>query len=371
MVLVRIHLTHFRNYHKEEITFHPGTNILYGKNGQGKTNVLESLYYLALTKSFRTNNDPNLILHNQDFFRIKGEFTTDQGSPSVSSIAFSLSQGKRLNYNSQKIQKFSDYIGNVPVVLLAPADLEISQSGPMRRRQFLDIMLSQASKVYLHHLLQYRRALKQRNLLLQQGDTQKDVLQAWQEALLQHGIVLIEKRLQVVQELDSMVKSFYGEMSGEGDKIKIIYQGSFPMKDTGNLATNYRKAIEAHADRDLQLQTTGIGPHRDDLLFLINGKPLRWVGSQGEHKTFIVALKMAEYQYLQNTRENMPLLLFDDIFGELDAVRITNLIGSLSRLGQVFITTTSPNFFGKLEQWKGDIYFYEIINGQVSAREMV
>jgi DNA replication and repair protein RecF len=364
MVLNKLHLINFRNYRDQKINFHNGTNILFGNNGQGKTNIIESLYYLALTKSFRTNNDQNLILSSESFFRIQGDFTTEQGRKALSAIAFSASEGKRLTYNNQRIQKFSEYIGSIPVVLLAPSDLEVTQAGPHQRRKFLDIMLSQASKIYLHHLLQYRRSLKQRNLLLQ-GAVDEHLMQSWEDALVQHGTILIEKRLEAIEKLDELVKEYYMRMSGGTEKVKLIYQSTFPFKEREKIPELYHSALKQNFSKDQQNQSTSIGPHRDEVLLLINGKFLKSFGSQGEHKTFIIALKMAEYHYLQSVQKSLPLLLFDDIFGELDAGRIGNMINSLSKTGQVFITTTSPNFLGKLNDWKGQTAFYQIEQGTV------
>jgi DNA replication and repair protein RecF len=368
MVLQKLQLTNFRNYNREEIDFRSGTNILFGRNGQGKTNILESLYYLALTKSFRTNSDQNLILTTENYFRIEGEFKTEKGRKLSSSIAYSASEGKRLNLNNQKISKFVDYIGTIPLVLLAPSDLGISQGGPHQRRQFIDIMLSQASQLYLHSLLQYRRALKQRNLLLQQNNIDDAVMAAWDQALIQHGTAIIEKRLETIAELDQRVKQFYLKLSGGTDQVKLIYQTSFTLKKEAKLEEAFLEGLNKNAEKDRQSGTTSCGPHRDEILFLINGKPLRWMGSQGEHKTFIIALKMAEYEYLGSNQKSLPLLLFDDIFGELDQNRIKNMIGSLNQIGQVFITTTSPNFFDKVEEWDNDTSFYEIREGQVAEK---
>lgn len=371
MVLNKLHLTNFRNYHEQKIVFHGGTNILFGNNGEGKTNILESLYYLALTKSFRTNNDQNLILNNESFFRIQGDFTNEQGRKIVSAIAFSVSEGKRIHLNNQKISKFSDYIGSIPVVLLAPSDLDVTLAGPQQRRRFLDIMLSQSSKVYLHHSLHYRRSLKQRNLLFQQGSTDHQLLQSWDEALIQNGSILIEKRIEAVEKLDELIKQYYQQMSGNSDKVKLVYQCSFPIKAPEKISEHYQLALQQNLEKDRLNQATSIGPHRDEILFLINGKPLKAIGSQGEHKTFVISLKMAEYHYLQSMNKSLPLLLFDDIFGELDSSRINNMIHSLSAIGQVFITTTSPNFFGKLAQWKGDTFFYQVQQGTVKEVEKI
>ena len=371
MILSKIKLINFRNYKAAEVHFHPGINVLFGSNGQGKTNILESLYYLSLTKSFRTNSDQNLILNGAEFCRIQGDFHNDQQKSISSAIAYSVLDGKRLKFNGSKIQRFSDYIGSIPIVLLSPSDLEISQSGPYRRRQFLDIMLSQSSQVYLHHLIEYRRALKQRNTLLQTEKEDKSMLLAWNDALVKNGSIIINLRKEAVERLDQMVKSHYQTLSGSNDNTKIIYQYSFPLKNSADLSGAYHLTLDQAYQKDKQSQATTIGPHRDDLLFLINGKPLRSIGSQGEHKTFVIALKIAEFYYLKNIHREAPILLFDDIFGELDPVRINNMINSLSQIGQVFITTTSINFFNKIDSWQQDTSFYEIVSGSVKVREKV
>ncbi len=368
MILLQLKLVNFRNYALAETNFHPGINVLFGKNGQGKTNILESIYYLALTKSFRTSSDQNLILNKENYFRIQANLQTVQGRPHTNAIAYSLSDGKRLTHNGQRVDRFADYIGSTPVVMLAPSDLEVSQSGPHHRRQFLDIMLSQASKLYLHHLLQYRRSLKQRNTLLQDTEPDHNLLKSWEEALVQHGSILIQKRLEAIETLDAAVKTNYLHLSGGSDKVKIVYQSSVPLKGQDSIEQLYRQAIDKARGKDFQLGTTTVGPHRDDMLFLINGKPLRAVGSQGEHKTFVISLKMGEFDFLRNIRSESPLLLFDDIFGELDSGRISNMIDTLSKIGQVFITTTSSNFFGKVDKWTQDTHFYQIEEGSITAQ---
>jgi DNA replication and repair protein RecF len=366
MIIKYLHLTNFRNYRQAEISFNKGTNVLFGHNGQGKTNVLESIYYLALTKSFRTSLDKNLICYQEAYFRIEGELEDVHGRLQRSSIAYSPDEGKRLNYNGQIVSVFSEYIGSVSVVLLAPMDLEISQGGPYIRRRFLDIMLSQASNLYLHHLIEYRRALKQRNVLLQSEQRNENLIQSWEEALIQNGMVLIQKRMEAVESISQMVKEYYQELSGRTDKIKIVYQNSVMPNHSENLESAYAEAFNKSRSKEYQTGSTSVGPHRDDLLFLINGKPLRVVGSQGEHKTFVISLKMAEFFFLQRMHDEPPILLFDDIFGELDADRITNMIHSLSNIGQVFLTTTSPHFFGRVSNWNSGTAFYGIEQGHIS-----
>jgi DNA replication and repair protein RecF len=367
MILNYLKLQFFRNYNRCEVKFHPGINVLFGRNGQGKTNILESIYYLALTKSFRTNNDSNLILFKEKFFSIQAELENIHERSTKTSIGYSKSEGKRLVYNGQKIHKFSEYIGCIPIVLLAPSDLEITQNGPFKRRHFLDVMFSQASKLYLNDLIQYRRALRQRNVVLQTMPLNLNLLKSWEEALIQSGSNIINKRLESIQIFDEYVKNYYNELSGHTDSIKIIYQSSIPIKNRDNLRENYTALFAAERQKDIDYGTTSIGPHRDDLLLLINGKPLRSIGSQGEHKTFAIALKMAEFWFLENVQQKSPILLFDDIFGELDSGRILNMINSLAQKGQVFITTTSPHFFGKVKAWDSNSCFFEIENGTLTT----
>ncbi|MFZ0391342.1 MAG: DNA replication/repair protein RecF [Calditrichia bacterium] len=368
MILQELKLQNFRNYRESKINFQPGTNVIFGNNGQGKTNLLEAICFLTLTKSFRTSSDQNLILNKEPYFRIEGIFSSRSGRQAGASIAYSPQEGKRLVFNHQRIQKFTDYIGSVPIVLLDPSDLQISQGGPHLRRRFLDMMLSQASRVYLHHLVEYRRSLRQRNFLLQQETTDATLLQSWEEALLQNGLVLIQKRREAVEMLDGMIREFYALVSGRPDKIKVVYRTAVINGDAEAQENDLRKKIEQSRKDDLRSGVTSVGPHRDDLLFLINGKPLRNVGSQGEHKTFIIALKMAEFRFLREAYSEPPVLLFDDVFGELDSGRIGNMINELVRIGQVFITTTSPDFFGKYGNWENEPAFYHVEQGEIKEQ---
>jgi DNA replication and repair protein RecF len=367
MILKRLKLQSFRNYERCDIEFHPGKNVLFGRNGQGKTNVLESIYYLALTKSFRTSIDQYLILHKENLFRIQAELNCFQERKHKISMGFSTTEGKRLIYNGQKIYKFAEYIGTIPLVLLAPSDLEISQMGPFKRRHFLDIMLSQASKLYLNDLIQYRRSLRQRNAILQSSPLNQEVLKSWDEALILSGTSIIEKRLEATKTLDHFVKEAYNKLSGGKDSTKIVYQSVVSLKHLDNIKDHYREALAMYRSKDQESGITNLGPHRDDLLFLINGMPLRSIGSQGEHKTFTIALKMAEFKYLQNIQPESPILLLDDVFAELDSHRLINMIDTLSEMGQVFITTTSPDFFGKVRQWDPSTFFYEIKKGELQS----
>ena len=368
MQLARLSLLNFRNYREANIHFFDGVHVIYGENGAGKTTILEAIHYLALTKSFRTAVDKHLIFDKEKMFRIQGDFTNRQGQAIHTTIAYSRDSGKHLTANGQKLQKFSEYIGEVPVVLLHPADLSLSQGSPQQRRRFLDILLSQSSKLYLHHLIQYNRSLKQRNQLLlksQEAPLDPQLLISWEENLIHHGAEIIRKRQESVVRLSELVKSFYGQLSRKADQIKIIYQRSVPEQKGEDLHDTYRRLFAEKRSREQAYGSTIIGPHRDDLLFLINGRPAKAYASQGEHKTFVIALKLGEFQHLEQQRDQAPILLFDDIFGELDAGRIEEMLNQLSDIGQVFVTTTSRNFFDKISHFKHTTHYYAVQNGTI------
>jgi DNA replication and repair protein RecF len=336
MLLRHLILSDFRNYKGANLDFFDGINIIFGENGAGKTNILEAIYYLALTKSFRTNYDRHLVLNKSSMFRIQGEFEVTPGRVINSSIAYSPSQQKRLVVNGQKISKFSDYIGEIPVVLLSPSDLQLSQGSPYLRRRFIDILLCQSHKVYLHHLLQYNRSLKQRNQLLQSKNFDPKLLDSWTDNLISNGEEIIKKRQNAVTYLNDLVKKYYLSLSASEDNVKIIYQSTINLESGKEISTSFCEKLSEKRSRELDFGNTIIGPHRDDLLFLINGKPLKIYASQGEHKT-----------------------------GELDAIRIEQMLSELGNFGQVFGTTTSRNFFEKLNKAEKPIQFYYVKNGDV------
>lgn len=367
MHLERLSLSNFRIYDQVDLSFDDGIHVIYGDNGSGKTTILEAIHYLALTKSFRTKTDKHLILNQQDMFRIQGEFRSEAGQKLKSALAYTSSTGKQLSINGQKANRFSEYIGSVPVVLLHPADLSLSQGSPLQRRRFLDILLSQSSKLYMHHLIEYNRSLRQRNQQLQLASSNPQLLIPWEENLVRNGVELIQKRRETIEKLDALVKHYYGQLSENDDSVKIIYQTNVQQKGEDDLANIYRRLFEQKRPRERDTGSTELGPHRDDMLFLINGKPMKAYASQGEHKTLVIALKLAEFDYLQLQQMQPPILLFDDIFGELDANRIRMMLQQLSNIGQVFVTTTSRTFFDKVQGFDAPTHYYFVENGKIAS----
>ena len=366
MQLQQLTLVNFRNYANAKIDFGDGVHVIHGNNGAGKTTILEAVHYLALTKSFRATTDKHLVLSKQDMCRVHGTFLTAQGQTIRTNIAYSHESGKHLTVNGQKIPRFSEYIGAVPIVLLHPSDLSLSQGGPFQRRRFLDVLLSQSSKVYLDSLIQYNRSLRQRNLLLQNGQCDAQLLQSWEENLITHGAEIIRKRHAAVAELNERAKRHYLTLSEQEDKTHIVYECNIKTDDMNALEENYRQTFERRRASEREQGTTGAGPHRDDLLFLLNGKPMKTHASQGEHKTMVIALKLAEYHHLEAQQHQAPILLFDDIFGELDALRIQRMLAQLIRIGQVFVTTTSRSFFDKIQQLELPTAYYHVQIGSIT-----
>lgn len=367
MELQELKLHNFRRYRRAEMVFSDGVHVIYGQNGSGKTTILEAIHYLTLTRSFRTTTEKHLIHHQENLCRVEGIFRTTNERPLKTTLAYALDSGKHLTVNGQKIHRFSEYIGEVPVVLLHPNDLNLSQGGPSVRRRFLDILLSQSSKLYLHHLIEYNRSLRQRNQQLQSTFSDVQLLIPWEENLIHNGCELILKREETIEQLSQLVKHFYKQLSQLDDEVKILYRCTLDLRSELGLKNLYRSQFEQKRRQEKEQGTTLIGPHRDDMLFLINGKPMRTYASQGEHKTFVIALKLAEYELLQRHHSQPPILLFDDIFGELDAGRIQLMLRQLSDIGQVFVTTTSRNFFDKIQDFRQSIHYFEVKHGLVKA----
>ena len=360
MLLRNLKLYDFRSYSETALSFGDGIHVIFGENGAGKTTILEAIYVLALTRSFRASLDKHLIRHAQTLFRVHGEFTTPQGHQLNTILAYSRDNGKHLTVNGQRALKFSEYIGDVPLVLLHPADLELSQGEPRQRRRFLDVLLSQSDRQYLHHLIEYNRTLRQRNQVLQGRHHDEALLAAWDEQLISHGAEILQRRHEAVEQLSDRVRVLYGALSDKADQVRISYRGTIRLSEGETLPEGFRRSLLEKRQREWEQGTTVIGPHGDDVNFTMNEQPVKMFASQGEHKTLVIALKLAEFQHLQHQRHQAPILLFDDIFGELDGNRIRLMLAQLSDIGQVFVTTTSRNFFDKVSDFETPTHYYEV-----------
>ncbi len=353
MILEKLQITQFRNISRESIRFDKKVNILYGKNGQGKTSFLETIYILALTKSFKAHSDKIFLQHSQNFLEIKGGFISAKNNNIEIRYYYSEEDGKNIFLNGNKLDKFSDFIGMIPVVLLSLEDFELTYGLPANRRRFLDILLSQVHPLYLNALQNYKRSLAQRNKLLSLIKESKEPpssVEPWDEQLVKYGSEIVHYRIKFVDFLSQRLAEKYRNISYINDEsIDVEYKsniaGNEQIIKREKIKELFEEQLTNNREKDIYKESTTVGPHRDDLIFLKNGYPFKNYGSQGENKTFLIALKLVESEYvLQNAKER-PILLLDDIFGELDEYRIGHLLDYITDVGQTFITTSVRHKF--------------------------
>ncbi len=343
MILKKLKLTNFRNFADAELEFSEGIQILHGNNGQGKTNLLESIYFLAITKSFRTTKEKNLLRHNQSHFEIKGFL--EKGEKNLRVRAYwDGEHGKNFSLNDYPVSGLQNYVGTIPVVLLVPEDLSVTKGAPAERRRFVNVVLGQADGKYLHDLIQYRKLLRNKNIALQEENINTVLVEAFTQQLAILADNICRKRLKFTEWLNEKLPELYAGMSGGTEEMKVRYR---PYNfDPGS--ESYQTKWPETAGRELEKRRNLLGPHLDDFIIYLNGKQIKYFGSQGENKTAVIALKLAEYFYLFASNNERPLMLFDDIFGELDKGRIDNMLSMLGEMAQVFVTTASPDFFANL-----------------------
>jgi len=327
--------------------FQDRMNILVGRNASGKTSILEAIYVLGTTKSHRTSTVKELISYESDGFYIKGEahglnssFIVEIGCPR---------KGKRiLKLNNDTVRLRRDLVGKIPVVFFSPEDLNIVKADPSFRRKFLDIMISQLSLSYLVGLQKYQRVLLERNNALKQiktGRLEKKMLDVWDEQLIRTGVEIVRKREEIIDRLKELCRAIHERMTGGSERLDIHYK-------TGTRdAASFEKALGERKEAEIQQGITMSGPHRDDILIRFNGTEMREYGSQGQHRTAALSLKLAELELMREIKEEYPLILFDDVMSELDRERRSFFLDILTggERGsdiQSFITTTEEGLFG-------------------------
>lgn len=338
MYLKKLSLTNFKNYGQADLEFSPKINCFVGNNGVGKTNILDAIHYLSLTKSFFNTIDSSNIRHSEDFFIIQGTFSRYDDADSVF-CSFHRQKQKVLKRNGKDYQKLSDHVGRYPVVMISPADSALVAEGSEERRKFLNKIISQYDAGYLDSVLKYNKALQQRNKLLKDfrdsGSYEADMLAVWDMQLVRYGNHIFNERDKLVDELIPVFREYYSFISGGNELVKLGYRSHLRDSDFGLLLQN-----SLQKDRILEYTTVGI--HKDDLLFEMNSYPVKALGSQGQQKSFLVALKLAKFDYIKQKAAFPPILLLDDIFDKFDAERVEQIIRLVGnhRFGQIFITDT-------------------------------
>jgi DNA replication and repair protein RecF len=346
MFLKEISLKNVRIFNDLKTDFNPKLNIIHGKNGQGKTTILEAIYYLSLTKSFRINKDDIVLKNGSDFFEITGSFQDEKNTDIKSRIYYSNDEGKHAFINSQKIKQFSELVGMFPVILLSLDDLDLTYGVPAARRRFLDILLSQLYPGYLHNLRNYKKCISQKNKLLNsENSVSKQDLDIWNQQIIIHGSEVILQREKFINFANGQISQFYKKISDKDEEIKIVYSSVLKEQQLDKIKELFRQELNRITENEIRRKSSLAGPHKDDLDFFKNGFLFKSHGSQGENKSFLMALKTVESNYIQQISKKKPLFLLDDIFGELDVSRVENLVHLINNEGQSFITTTDLDKF--------------------------
>jgi DNA replication and repair protein RecF len=359
MWLEKLHLTYFKSYEEKAFTFGEHVNCLVGENGSGKTNLLDAIYFLALTKSAFHNQDALGIRHSEEFFVLDGIF---READKKTQITCSLQRGQRkvVMADKKNYERLSDHIGQFPLVLIAPDDTDVIREGSEERRRFFDGVLSQSAPGYLEDFLKYNKILNNRNGLLklfaERNYLDEDLLETYNEPLIVLSQRIHGHRSNFMQRFLPLFRKYYEFLSSGHELVEVIYESEVASPD-------FPLEFRRNRSRDLHAQRTGKGIHKDEYIFEIDEVTLKKFGSQGQQKSFLIALKLAQFELLKEEKGKTPILLLDDIFDKLDDRRIQKLIELVDTgfLGQVFITDARPERSKKiLENVKADVRFLEI-----------
>jgi DNA replication and repair protein RecF len=367
MYLQRISIINYKNIKEAELRFSSKINCFIGNNGVGKTNLLDAIYYLSFCKSHSNSIDGQVIKHDEEFFVLHGFY---EGKLSGTDIYCALKrrQKRQFKRNKKEYEKLSDHIGLIPLVLVSPSDAELILGGSDERRKFIDGFISQYDKNYLVALLAYNKALHQRNAMMKSENIDEMVLDIWEEQLAKHGEYIFRKRDEFIKQFLPIFQEFYKFVSQEKEQVTLSYHSQLlegvPLRD---LLRNCR-------ERDKLTGYTGKGIHKDDLEMLLGNFPIKRVGSQGQNKTYLVALKLAQFDFLKRISGLSPILLFDDIFDKLDALRVQQIIHLLkdNRFGQIFISDTDREHISGILKESGCEYLLYMVNdGEVALIETI
>ena len=350
MIIKSLELENFRNYDSLSMSFDSGTNILYGDNAQGKTNILEAIYLSATTKSHKGSKDKDIVNFNANEAHIR-TYVIKDGLENRVDMHLRKSKSKGIAINGQKIKKAADLLGLLNVVFFSPEDLSIIKNGPAERRRFVDMELCQLDSFYLYNLNNYNKIVNQRNKLLKELYFQpglQETLSIWDLQLLSYGSKIIERRIAFVKQLNEIIFDIHKKLSGGKEELEIVYEPNVSIED-------YERSLALSQERDRKLKMTSTGPHRDDFSFMVrkvsqdsegapNAVDIRKFGSQGQQRTAALSLKLSEIELVKKLTKDTPLLLLDDVLSELDSNRQNYLLNSIGGI-QTIITCTGLEEF--------------------------
>ncbi|MBO1198245.1 DNA replication/repair protein RecF [Staphylococcus simiae] len=369
MKLNTLQLENYRNYEEVTLNCHPDVNILIGENAQGKTNLLESIYTLALAKSHRTSNDKELIRFDAEYAKIEGELSYRHGKMPLT--MFITKKGKQVKVNHLEQSRLTQYIGHLNVVLFAPEDLNIVKGSPQIRRRFIDMELGQISAVYLNDLTQYQRILKQKNNYLKQlqmgQKTDLTMLEVLNQQFAEYALKVTTKRAHFIKELETLAKPIHAGITNNKEILSLNYLPSLKLsnetEDDNVLLEEVMTILSDNMQREKERGMSLFGPHRDDLGFSVNGMDAQTYGSQGQQRTTALSIKLAEIELMNIEVGEYPILLLDDVLSELDDSRQTHLLSTIQHKVQTFVTTTSVD--GIDHEIMNNAKLYRINQGEI------
>ncbi|OLF90407.1 DNA replication/repair protein RecF [Bacillus licheniformis] len=369
MYIQNITLSSYRNYERLDLQFENKVNVIIGENAQGKTNLMEAIYVLAMAKSHRTSNDKELIRWDEDYAKIEGRVIKKNGSVPIQLVISK--KGKKGKVNHIEQQKLSQYVGAVNTIMFAPEDLNLVKGSPQVRRRFLDMEIAQVSPVYLHDLSLYQKILSQRNHFLKQLQTRKQtdqtMLDVLTEQLTEFAAKVVMKRLQFVDQLEKWAQPIHSGISRGLEELTLKYHTSLHVSDSPDLSkmiNSYQETFSKLRDKEIERGVSLSGPHRDDVLFYVNGRDVQTYGSQGQQRTTALSLKLAEIDLIQEEIGEYPILLLDDVLSELDDYRQSHLLHTIQGRVQTFVTTTSVD--GIDHKTLNEAEIFRVENGTLS-----
>lgn len=367
MVLKELSVVNFKNFKGIEVSLNPKINCFVGNNGQGKTTLLDAIYYLSFCKSFLNSIDTQNVNMEESFFVLQGEYEREEKTERVY-CGLKKGQKKVFKRNKKEYEKLADHIGMFPLVIISPSDSNLITLGSDLRRKFLDGIISQFDHPYLETLLIYNKAITQRNALLKYFSRQRtfnqDQLDVWDDQVVKYGNVLYEKRKRLIEQLTPVFQRYYQQISGGKEQVELVYQSQL---ENGDFAGQLKQAYKEDSRR--LFSTVGI--HKDDLVFKLSGGQIKKFGSQGQQKSYLIALKLAQLEFLKSTVGINPILLLDDVFDKLDEERVSHILEMVNgnQFGQIFISDTHPKRIEDiLSQLELESSVFEVNNKEVVLR---
>ncbi len=366
MYLQKLSIFNYKNIQEANIEFSPRLNCFFGKNGVGKTNFLDAIHYLSFCKSHTNPVDSQNIFHEADYFMLQGSYLIE-GKEEEYYCAMKRRQKKTFKFNKKEYERLSDHIGRLPLVIVSPADENLIREGSDERRRFMDIALSQFDHSYMEALMSYNKALYQRNALLknEQMNREDSLYEMYDASMNDYAGLIYQKRREFITAFQPVFERYYQAVSGLGESIGLHYISHL---EQGNLQEQLFRSRE----KDIILGFTTKGIHKDELEMQIDGYPIKRVGSQGQNKSYLIALKLAQYEYLKQAGRKKPILLLDDLFDKLDASRVERIIQLVSKedFGQIFITDTHREHLNMILQANGkDFRVFHIENACICPTE--